>query len=149
MTSRLALVSGLALVVIGCSDTNIIVPTAPTAYPTTGTPGLPPGAPVPVTAAKIEFRVSGNATGARVRYATSTDGSSQVTSALPFVFTIAVAQPSIFLSLAATPLSYGFLGLSSPFMSAQIFVNGILFREATSSDFFLSTVSASGTWRSQ
>jgi hypothetical protein len=29
----------------------------------------------------------------------------------------------------------------------QIFTNGTLFREASSTDFFLSTVSVSGTWR--
>jgi hypothetical protein len=148
MTSRLAIILGAALLVLGCSDTNIIVPTAPTTYGTpTPTPGSP--VPVPVQVAKIEFRVTGNALGARVRYATSVDGSSQVTTALPFLFPVSVTgQSSLFLSLDATPTGYSVL-TTTPFMAVQIFVNGVLFREATSADFFLSTISASGTWRAQ
>jgi hypothetical protein len=150
MTGKLPIVvAGVALLVMGCSDTNIIVPTAPSSAYVTPTPL--PGSPVPapVGAAKIEFRVTGNALGARVRYATSTDGSSQVTTALPFVFSVSVAQQSsLFLSLDATPTGYSVL-TTAPFMAVQIFVNGILFRESTSADFFLSTITASGTWRAQ
>lgn len=147
MTGKLPIVVCAVLLVAGCSDTNIIIPTAPSAYPTpTPVPGGP--VPVPVQVAKIEFRVTGNALGARVRYATSVDGSSQVTTALPFLFPVSVTgQSSLFLSLDATPTGYGFT--TTPFMAVQIFVNGALFREATSADFFLSTITASGTWRAQ
>jgi len=51
----------------------------------------------------------------------------------------------MFLSIDATPTSYPFLLF--PFMSVQIFVDGLLFREASSADFLLATITASGTWR--
>ena len=135
----------VTLFLVACSDTNVIYPpTSPTSvYPTNPTN---PNVPVPVTTNKIEFRVTGNATGARVRYSNSNDGIAQVTTVLPFVFNITTNQSSIFLSLEATPTGYGIL-TTTPFMAAQIFVNGLLFRETASSDFFLSTLTVSGTWR--
>ena len=142
--SKLILVAILSIFVIACSDTNIIVPTSPSSVVTNpSNPGNPTN-PI-VLQNKVEFRVTGNALGARVRYSTSNDGLAQVTTTLPFVFTMTVNQPSIFLSIEATPTGYGFI--TYPFMSAQIFVNGNLFREASSADFLLTTVLASGTWR--
>jgi hypothetical protein len=137
-----ALFTGISLVG-ACSDTNIIIPTSPSNLPvTTGSPL--PNAPV-VQTHKIEFRVTGNALGARIRYNNSNDGTAQVTTTLPFVFNLTTNQQSMFLSIDATPTSYPFLLF--PFMSVQIFVNGLLFREASSADFLLSTITASGTWR--
>jgi hypothetical protein len=50
----------------------------------------------------------------------------------------------MFLAIDVTP--FGFPeNHPSPFMSAQIFVNGVLFREASASDGL--TISVSGTWR--
>jgi hypothetical protein len=131
--------------IISCSDTNIIIPTSPSSVTQVPTnPGNPTN-PI-VLAHKIEYRVTGNAIGARVRYSNSNDGIAQVTTVLPFVFNITTNQQSIFLSLEATPTGYGIL-TTTPFMAAQIFVDGLLFRETASSDFFLSTLTVSGTWR--
>ena len=94
----------------------------------------------------IDFRVLGNATGARVRYSNSLDGLLQINTTLPFQISIDSIRDSIFLSLDATPL--GFSGATfSPFIEVQIFVNGNLFREASSSSIFLDTISVSGTYR--
>lgn len=145
--SKLSVVLILSLFLVACSDTNIIVPTSPTSvYPPTGTNN--PNVPVPVTTNKIEFRVTGNATGARIRYSNSNDGIAQVTTVLPFVFNITTNQQSIFLSLEATPTGYSSFTIS-PFVAAQIFVNGLLFRETASSDFLFTTITVSGTWRAQ
>lgn len=139
----LPLVLCALLVGVACSDTNIIVPTSPSTLPVTN-PNPTPNVPV-VQTHKIEYRVTGNATGALVRYSNSNDGIAQVTTVLPFVFNITTNQQSIFLSLSATPTGYGFS--SSPFMAVQIFVNGVLFRETASADFFMQTLTVSGTWR--
>ena len=130
---------------VACSDTNIIIPTTPSNLPVTPTNPGNPNAPV-TGIHKIEFRTTGNALGARVRYSNSNDGLAQVTTVLPFVFNMTTSQQSIFLSIEATPTSYSVL-TTFPFMSAQIFVDGLLFRESSSSDFFLQTITASGTWR--
>jgi len=129
---------------VSCSDTNIIVPTSPSSVVTSPTNPGNPNNPI-VQTHKIEFRVTGNALGARVRYSNSNDGLAQVTTVLPFVFNMVTSQQSIFLSIEATPTSYGFV--TFPFMSAQIFVDGLLFRESSSADFLLTTITASGTWR--
>jgi hypothetical protein len=70
----------------------------------------------------------------------------QVTTTLPYLMTYSTNQSSIFLSIEATPHSYNF-SVTSPFMVVQIFVNGLLFREASSNTFLLSTLTVSGTWR--
>lgn len=94
----------------------------------------------------IEFRVNGNATIARVRYSDSLGGLNQVNTILPFNSEFTSTRDSIFLSLEATPLSYQYT-IFSPFLSVQIFVNGTLFKEASSSDFLLNTISVSGVYR--
>ena len=128
------LVALVALAAVGCGDTyNVAAPTAPTA-------------PVVIPRHTIEFRVTGNATSARIRYSNPAEGLTQTVSSLPFLADTATAQPLIFLSLDVTPIAYPFI-IGAPFMSAQIIVDGFLFREATSNDTTLSTISASGTWR--
>jgi hypothetical protein len=95
---------------------------------------------------QIDFRVLGNALGAKVRYSNTLDGLLQINTTLPFQISIDSIKDSIFLSLEATPT--GFSGATfSPFIEVQIFVNGNLFREASSSSVFLDTVSISGTYR--
>lgn len=119
-------------VMIACN--RIYLPSQPT--PTTPT----------TTTSKIEFRVNGNASSAKIRYTTERDGIVQTTSTLPFFATFNTSADNLFLNLEVTPLNYSGV-IQSPFMSAQIFANGDLFREATSNDFFLTTITVSGTWR--
>ena len=129
------------LLISGCQERNYYNPNSPSPTP------IPPnggGNPTPVTSTKIEFRVGGNIQSARIRFSNAVDGTSQVITTLPYNTTITTTESSMFLSLEATPISYS-TGLY-PFMSVQIFVNGVLFRESVSNDYF-STLSVSGTWR--
>jgi hypothetical protein len=135
----------LSLLSFKCQDKNYIFPTSPDTDKNFG--GNNPGGGGSVfTQNKIEYRVTGNAVSARIRHSNSEDGLTQVVTTLPYVITITTNSDNLFLSLEATPSAYGF-GILFPFMSVQIFTNGILFREATSSDFFLNTIAVSGTWR--
>lgn len=94
----------------------------------------------------IEFRVSGNASQARIRYSNPNDGLSQVVTTLPFTTSFTTSQSTIFVSLEATPLTFPFSVLY-PFNAVQIFADGNLFREASSADFLQSTIGVSGTYR--
>jgi hypothetical protein len=110
-----------------------------------------PNEPTPVETPKpvlnrIEFRVLGNAVSAKVRYLNPVDGITQTITTLPYSIGFSTEQTTMFLSIEATPIQYP-TGTILPFMSAQIFVNGLLFREASSADFTATTISASGTWR--
>jgi len=131
---------------VACSDKTYIVPTSPSTGVNSGG-GLPPptGGPV-LTSSRIEFRVTGNALGARIRISDAVNGLNQITTTLPYTFTVTTSLDSMFVSLESTPTGYSSL-VTGPFHSVQIFTNGTLFREASSTDFFLSTVSVSGTWR--
>ena len=80
----------------------------------------------------IEYRVTGTATSVSIRYSNSSDGLTQVTTSLPYSVTIQSDKKVIFLSLDAQVLLFTSL---QPFMSAQIYVNGQLFREATATNF--------------
>lgn len=130
--ARPLLVVLLALFTMGC-DEEITV-------------NIPPAPSPIVTFSTIEFRVLGNAQTVRIRHANSVDGLSQVTTVLPYVIAFKTDRASMFLSLDVTPLSYPF-DIFAPFLSAQIFVDGALFREGSSSDFALTTLSVTGTWR--
>jgi hypothetical protein len=145
MIRTLLLLGLLAIVPIasGCDgDTTVIYP------PGGGNPlaPSPPGTPPTQIRDRIEFRVLGNATAAHVRHTTSFDGGTQVTTGLPYLANFDSTASSVFLSLDATPTSFPF-SVAYPFMQVQIFVNGTLFRETSSSDFFLTTISVNGTWR--
>ena len=100
----------------------------------------------PSTSSKIEYRVTGNPTSVRVRMSNDKDGLTQFTTTLPYNTSFKTDSTSMFLSLEATPISYSALTLF-PFLSVQIFVDGDLFREATSNEFLLNTISVNGTWR--
>jgi len=119
-----------------CGDTivNIPNPTQPTSATTT-----------PVTS-QLQFRVTGNATSARIRYSTPLDGLVQTTTTLPFFTSFNTTSDNLFLSLEVTPIGYSGI-VNNPFLSAQILVNNTLFREATSTDFLLYTISVNGVWR--
>jgi hypothetical protein len=121
--------------VLACTDV-VVVPTAPTAP----TPTLPP----PAAADVVEFRVVGDLPFAIVRVTNSLDGLSQSSSVLPYTSTLSIAagRESVFLSVDArgpSPAVFGFL-------HAAIFVNGLLFREASSVRLD-PIASVSGTWR--
>jgi hypothetical protein len=137
-TLRSLVVAVVALVIAGCGDTVINVPTAPKETTTTTPP------PVPRTT--IEFRVVGNASSVRVRYSTPVDGLTQVITSLPYSSSFSTTATTLFLSLEVTPLNYPLLS-GNPFLAIQIVVNGALFREATANDTTSNTLSVSGTWR--
>lgn len=125
-------------VTVACGDTIVNLPTQPgqTAPPVT----------TPAVKNTIQFRVTGNATSARVRYSTPIDGLGQVVTSLPYFNSLTISGDSLFLSLEATPISY--MGtVFYPFMSVQIVVNGTVFREATTQSFLLEPMSVSGQWR--
>jgi hypothetical protein len=129
--------------IAGCQEKNYydVTGNRPTPLPTPTTPTTP------VTqVSRIEYRVNGNALSARVRFTNAVDGTTLVTTTLPYTATITTTDTSMFLSLEATPISYPFTN-NTPFMSAQIFVNGILFRESISEDYSYAPVTISGTWR--
>lgn len=122
--------------VSACSDVNVESPTRASDTSNSNNSAM----------SKIEFRVTGNATSVRIRSSDSNNGLSQVITTLPYTNTFTTSNDSLFLSLDATPINYSALTVF-PFLSVQIFVNGILFREATSNEFLLNTLSVNGTWR--
>jgi hypothetical protein len=136
MTLRIATVCLLIGLGTGCDRSRdqviVNVPTAPTGPA--------------VTMNMMEFRVIGNANAVRIRHINPVDGLTQLSTVLPFVLTLRTEQVVMFLSLEVTPQSYP-PGLLTPFLQAQIFVNGTLFREASSADLLLTPISVSGTWR--
>jgi hypothetical protein len=129
-------------VLLGGACTKVYVPTQPSTTPTP----TPVPAPVPVQRDTIQFLVTGNASGARIRYQDALDGLVQVTTGLPFVVNIQSVETSAFLSLDATPTGYP-TGTYSPFLSVQILVNGVIFREASTADWQMGTVAVQGTFR--
>jgi hypothetical protein len=139
---RSLLVVLVALLVAGCGDTIINLPTDPTRLSSTTTSPTTPA----VVKHSIQFRVLGNATSVRVRYSTPVDGLMQEVTSLPFFDTFTISGDSLFLSLEASPISYGY-GIVYPFLAVQIVVDGNVFREATTQDFLLAPLSTSGQWR--
>ena len=138
--SRALLVVALLVIVqsaAACRET-VVVPTTPA--PVT------PTTPTPAKLNTIEYRVSGTPLSVRIRFSNPVDGLTQTVSGLPYVVDTATSDTTIFLSLDVTPLSFPFAS-SSQFLSAQIFVNQQLFREASSTDTTGATLSVNGTWR--
>ena len=128
-----------------CRETTYLLPPTPTSP--TQTPATPT-TPTTTTSTThtFDFRVNGNATAARIVYASPADGALQAVSALPFDNAILSTATSVFLSLEATPISFP-TNVLYPFMSVQIVVDGISFREATLNTFGGYPLSVSGTWR--
>jgi len=92
--------------------------------------------PIPTT---IEFRVTGDIPAA-VRIDNGIDGTTQVTSTLPYSHVITVTQQTpLFVSVSAQGFAFGFLHVA-------IFVNGNVYREA-SDQAFAPFVQVDGTWR--
>lgn len=120
-----------------CTRTYISVPNQPSSVATDATK-------TPVSAT-IQFRVTGNANSVRVRYSTERDGLVQTTTTLPFFTSFTTKSDNLFISLEVTAVSYSVIQF--PFLSAQVLVDGNLFREATSNEFLLNTITVNGTWR--
>lgn len=133
--SLVAVVS--SVLTIACTRTYITTPTQPTTTVESTTTNK---------TATIQFRVSGNATSVRIRYSSERDGLVQTITTLPFFTSFSSTASNLFVSLEVTPISYN-ATTDYPFLNAQIFVNGDLFREASSTSFFLNTISVDGTWR--
>jgi hypothetical protein len=152
MMKRTLVLLVLLACVSGCEGTTTVV--YPATTPGGGNPvapsGIPGATPTPGTTPafrdRIEFRVLGNATSVRVKHTNTIDGLTQIVTALPYLANLDSTESSVFLSLDATPIAYPFTA-AYPFLQVQIFVNGTLFRETSASDFFLTTISVSGTWR--
>ena len=129
----------------GCA--RIETPTEPnTVTPCQLSRPVPCNTPPITQKTTIELRVLGNALSARIRHSNSEDGLTQVVTTLPYIVQFDTLSDSMFLNLEVTPISYSSLTLF-PFLTAQIFANGSLFREASSTEFFLNTVTVNGTWR--
>lgn len=126
-----------ALVFVGCRDEINVLP-SPTPTPVTPTP---PPAPV---ADRIEFRVLGTHRNVLVRHASAQDGTTQVTTDLPYFSTFTTLAPTMFLSLEASTLNSIVTG--TPFLQVQILVNGTVVREASSNQSF-PTLSINITYR--
>lgn len=130
----------LAVGIVACRD--VVNVTSPTPTPTVS----PTPTPTPIVLNTIEYRVNSNASSVKITYSFPTDGLTLVTSVPPYDTSYSTTLNTVFVSLSATPVSYPF-NILTPFTSVQIFANGNIFREATSSDFLLGTISVSGTWR--
>lgn len=138
MKSILPLLLVSTLSVFACGDRQTNIYTGPSAT----TPSPSPQVQLNL----IEYRITGNAAFVNAKYSFPTDGLTLVTTVLPYDANFSTPLNTVFVSLEATPTTYP-PSVVVPFISVQIFVNGLVFREATSSNFSLSTVSVSGTWR--
>lgn len=134
--AMLLLMTGLSGVVSCGDDITVEAPTAPTPAPT------PPPAPKPD---RVEFRVIGTHRNVLVRHVSSQDGTTQVTTDLPYFSSFTTLEQTMFLSLEASTNSSFVVG-TTPFLSIQIIVNGTVLREA-SSNLFFTTLSISLTYR--
>ena len=132
---RMLATLALGLFVTACGDTYVLPATAPAPAP----------APVVVVPTRIQFRVTGNATSVRVRFSDPVNGLTQTITGLPYFVETSTTLTTLFLSLDVTPLTFPTFTLGT-FMDASIFVDGNLFREASSTD-SQTVLSASGSWR--
>lgn len=102
----------------------------------------PSPTPVPVETHEFEYRVNGSVEGpVNFAFADSTNGTTFMSSTLPWFTSFKSNRESLFLSLKVDAFTVGTL-------VAQIFVDGQLFREAVS-DGTDSSISVSGQWNQQ
>lgn len=132
---RILLLVVLGALALACRQRTYVTVTAPTAVPTTPA----------VVKHTIQFRVLGNPTSVRVRYSTPVDGLGQVVTSLPYFNTVTLTGDSLFLSLEGTPISWA-SAIQFPFLSIQIVVDNVVFREATSQEFNGAPLATSGQW---
>lgn len=131
----------LTLLALGCGDTNIYNDRANGQTSVQTTPTTPT-----VTNVRLEYRVSGNADSVKIKYYNPYDGLNQTVTTLPWSISFNTTADSLFVSLEVTPVIFNSLTLY-PFLSAQILVNGSIFKEVTSNSMLLNTISVNGTWR--
>jgi len=132
--TRHALAVVAALMLAGCSDNGNRI-RDPLNDPTPTPTPVPPAATL-----TVDYRVTGNVHNTGITYFSSTQGTTQVTTDLPWVITFQSTDLHPFLYLAAaTPVDQFVEGN----LVVQIFVNGVLFREARGSGFTLE-LAASG-----
>jgi hypothetical protein len=96
-------------------------PTSPTPTPT----------PTPITNV-IEFRVTGTSPSVRIKYYSSVEGMNIVTTSLPWSAKVSTKSTNVALSLEIMSLGDGF---TEEFLSAQLIINGVLFRESSTTGF--------------
>ena len=121
--TRRCLLGFLLLATLGCANSEDRPPD-PIIAPTP--------LPAPVVPTRIEYRVTGTLPRAEITYVSSTQGTSQVTTELPWFLTYQTTQPSTFVYLGADGVLGGF---TEETVIVQIFVNGALFREARARGF--------------
>jgi len=120
----------LVLVATGCGDTYIDV----------NNPLQPSSIGGATNTDVVEFRVDGDVPLVTVRVNNGLDGLAQTTSVLPFTQRLPLLdRESVFLSIDARATGFGFLHVA-------IFVNGVIFREA-SSETLSPYVTVNGTYR--
>jgi hypothetical protein len=125
---RAIAVAVLALVLAGGCVKNYTTPTSPDPVV------VPP--PVAIVPHTIEFRALGTVTRAHLTYGSAQDGTTEWNGDLPWSASFTTRRSSLFVYCYGEALSFGEIRV-------QIFVDGELFREASSSDF--GTAQASGT----
>ena len=115
----------LAFVAVGCGGTDRRgLRDPPFQEPTPIVPIPPP--------LRIDYRVTGTIRNVQITYFTSTAGTTQTTTDLPFFVAFQTRDPSTFVYLAAeTPLA----NFTEGTLMVQIYVDDVLFREARSSGF--------------
>jgi hypothetical protein len=105
---------------------------------TSGSNPVAPTAPVVVNSALVEFRVTGTIQSATITMSTTEDGQESITTGLPWFRQTKIGSDS-FLYLDASSFDFGQLHV-------QIYVNGVLFREAFANG-FEPKVAISGQYR--
>jgi hypothetical protein len=97
--------------------------------------------PTPVQVHVIEFRATGTDPGTmEISQTSSQEGTTTVRTTLPFFTSLKTTRTSMFLALTARDIGF-FVGT----VTVQIFVDNVLFREASVSG-FNPTASISGQW---
>jgi hypothetical protein len=132
MKRRAFLVGLPLLAAAACVRDNTIV----TKNPDDGSPG-----PSPVAVHVVEFRVTGTDPGTmEISQTSSQEGTTTVRTLLPFFTSLKTTRTSMFLALTARDIGF-FVGT----VTVQIFVDNVLFREASVSG-FNPAASISGQW---
>jgi hypothetical protein len=124
---RRTLLLTLPVLVAGCTKNYFTKDTTATVTPT----------PV-LKEHKIEFRVLGTVSSVDIAYSTTEEGANLLTTNVPWFALSHTTSSEIFLSISASSFDFGDL-------EVQIFVDGVLFREARASG-FEPKVSVSGSW---
>jgi len=110
------------LLALGCESTER--PPDPVPVPTPVPPIIQP--------TRIEYRVTGTLARATITYVSSTQGTTQVATELPWFLSYQTLQPSTFVYLSADAALDNFIEGS---VIVQVFVDGVLFREARARGF--------------